>query len=137
FQYGDDFGAPDETILGDHFDKPVMITHWPADIKAFYMKRDPNNPDLALGVDMIAPEGFGEIIGGGQREEDYDTLVQRILHHDLPLTPFKWYLDLRKYGSVPHAGFGLGLERTIGWICGTSHIRECIPYPRTMNRLEP
>jgi asparaginyl-tRNA synthetase len=137
FEYGNDFGAPDETILSQHFDKPLMIHRWPADIKAFYMKRDSNNNKLALGVDMIAPEGYGEIIGGGQREDNIETLVKRIRHHDLPLEPFKWYLDLRKYGSVPHSGFGLGLERTVAWLCGTRHIRETIPFPRTMTRLEP
>ena len=137
FTYGSDFGAPDETLLAEQYDKPVMIHRWPADIKAFYMKRDKDNNDLALGVDMIAPEGFGEIIGGGQREDNYETLVRRIRRHDLPMEPFQWYLDLRKYGSVPHAGFGLGVERTVAWITGTKHIRETIPYPRTMSRLEP
>ena len=137
FTYGSDFGAPDETILSEQFDKPILIHRWPANIKAFYMKRDSNNPDLALGVDMIAPEGYGEIIGGGQREDDLDILVDKIRHHDLPLESFKWYLDLRKFGSVPHSGFGLGLERTVAWICGTKHIRETIPFPRTMSRLEP
>jgi len=137
FSYGSDFGAPDETLLAEQFDKPVMIHRWPADTKPFYMKRDEQNDDLALGVDMIAPEGYGEIIGGGQREDDHDILLKRIRHHDLPLEPFKWYLDLRKYGSVPHAGFGLGLERTVAWITGTKHIRETIPYPRTLSRLEP
>ncbi len=137
FQYGRDFGAPEETLLSEQFDKPIMIHRWPADIKAFYMKRDEHNDELALGVDMIAPEGYGEIIGGGQREDDIDVLTNRIRHHDLPLEPFKWYLDLRKYGSVPHSGFGLGLERTVAWICGTKHIRETIPFPRTMSRLEP
>ncbi|RPH04546.1 MAG: asparagine--tRNA ligase [bacterium TMED46] len=137
FKYGSDFGAPDETLLSEKFDKPILIHRWPAEIKAFYMKRDENNSDLALGVDMIAPEGYGEIIGGGQREDDLDILVNRIRHHDLPLEPFQWYLDLRKYGSVPHSGFGLGLERTVAWICGTKHIRETIPFPRTMSRLEP
>ena len=137
FQYGSDFGTPDETLLSEQFDKPIMIHRWPADIKAFYMKRDEHNDELALGVDMIAPEGYGEIIGGGQREDDIDVLTNRIRHHDLPLEPFKWYLDLRKYGSVPHSGFGLGLERTVAWICGTKHIRETIPFPRTMSRLEP
>ena len=106
-------------------------------LKAFYLKRHSENNDLALGVDMIATEGYGEIIGGGQREDDLDILIDRIRHHDLPLEPFKWYLDLRKYGSVPHSGFGLGLERTVAWICGTKHIRETIPFPRTMSRLEP
>ena len=114
-----------------------MIHRWPANIKAFYMKRDSDNPDLALGVDMIAPEGYGEIIGGWQREDDIKILIDTIRHHDLPLEPFKWYLDLRKYGSVPHSGFGLGLERTVAWICGTKHIRETIPFPRTMSRIEP
>ena len=137
FQYGSDFGAADETLLSQQFDKPIMIHRWPADIKAFYMKRDEHNDELALGVDMIATEGYGEIIGGGQREDNIDVLTNRIRHHDLPLEPFKWYLDLRKYGSVPHSGFGLGVERTVGWICGTKHIRETIPFPRTMSRLEP
>ena len=137
FKYGNDFGAPDETLLSAQFDKPVIIYNWPADIKAFYMKRDEIDSDLSLGMDMIAPEGFGEIVGGGQREENLDILIERIRHHDLPLEPFKWYLDLRKYGSVPHSGFGLGLERTVAWICGTKHIRETIPFPRTMSRLEP
>ena len=137
FIYGNDFGAPDETLLSSQFDKPVIIYNWPADIKAFYMKRDEIDSDLSLGMDMIAPEGFGEIVGGGQREENLDILIDRIRHHDLPLEPFKWYLDLRKYGSVPHSGFGLGLERTVAWICGTKHIRETIPFPRTMSRLEP
>ena len=137
FTYGSDFGAPDETILSEQFDKPILIHRWPANIKAFYMKRDSDNPDLALGVDMIAPEGYGEIIGGGQREDNLDILIDTIRHHDLPLEPFKWYLDLRKFGSVPHSGFGLGLERTVAWICGTKHIRETIPFPRTMSRLDP
>ncbi len=137
FTYGSDFGGTDETIISEEFDRPVMIHRWPAEIKAFYMKRDPENEKLALGVDMIAPEGFGEIIGGGQREDDHDTLLKRIKEHKLPIEPFQWYLDLRKYGSVPHSGFGLGIERTVGWICGTKHIRETIPYPRTMYRIEP
>ena len=135
FEYGNDFGAPDETLLSEQFNKPIMVYNWPADIKAFYMKQDSNS--LALGVDMIATEGYGEIIGGGQREDDLDVLVDRIRHNDLPIEPFQWYLDLRKYGSVPHSGFGLGLERTVAWICGTKHIRETIPFPRTMTRLEP
>ena len=137
FIYGSDFGAPDESLLSEQFDKPIMIHRWPADIKAFYMKRDQTNDRLALGVDMVAPEGYGEIIGGGQREDDIEILIDTIRHHDLPLEPFKWYLDLRKYGSVPHSGFGLGLERTVAWVCGTKHIRETIPFPRTMSRLEP
>ena len=137
FKYGKDLGGKDETIISNQFNKPVMIHRWPADTKAFYMKRDGNNNDLALGVDMIAPEGYGEIIGGGQREDNLDILIERIRHHDLPLKPFEWYLDLRKYGSVPHSGFGLGLERVVAWVCGTKHIRETIPFPRTMARLEP
>ena len=137
FKYGSDFGAPDETLLSEQFDKPIMIHRWPANIKPFYMKRDEHNHELALGVDMIAPEGYGEIIGGGQREDDIDILTNSISHHDLPLEPFKWFLDLRKYGSVPHSGFGLGLERVVAWICGTKHIRETIPFPRTMTRLDP
>ena len=137
FEYGNDFGAPDETVLSSQFDKPIMIHRWPANIKPFYMKRDRDNIELALGVDMIAPEGYGEIVGGGQREDDLDILTKSIRHHDLPLEPFQWFLDLRKYGSVPHSGFGLGLERVVAWICGTKHIRETIPFPRTMARLEP
>ena len=137
FEYGSDFGAPDETLLSEQFDKPIMIHRWPANIKPFYMKRDEHNNELALGVDMIAPEGYGEIVGGGQREDDIDILTKSIRHHDLPLEPFQWFLDLRKYGSVPHSGFGLGLERVVAWICGTKHIRETIPFPRTMARLDP
>ena len=137
FEYGSDFGGTDETVIAEQFDRPVIVHRWPAGIKAFYMKRDAENNDLALGMDVLAPEGYGEIIGGGQREDDYDTLVQRIKEHDLPMKPFKWFLDLRKYGSVPHAGFGMGLERTVTWICGIKHIRETIPFPRTMARLEP
>jgi asparaginyl-tRNA synthetase len=137
FEYGSDFGSPDETLLSEQFDKPIMIHRWPAGIKAFYMKRDEHNDKFALGVDMIAAEGYGEIIGGGQREDNIDILKKRILHQDLPMEPFKWYLDLRKFGSVPHSGFGLGLERTVAWICGTKHIRETIPFPRTMTRLKP
>jgi len=137
FDYGNDFGGTDETIISEQFDSPVIIHRWPAEIKAFYMKRAPDNEKLALGMDILAPEGYGEIIGGGQREDDHDTLVKRIKDHDLPMTPFKWYLDLRKYGSVPHSGFGLGLERTVAWICGIKHLRETIPFPRTISRLEP
>tara|TARA_B100000886_G_scaffold334548_1_gene290222 strand:- start:444 stop:1031 length:588 start_codon:yes stop_codon:yes gene_type:complete len=137
FTYGKDFGASDETLISNQYDSPVMIYSWPADTKAFYMKRDEINNDLALGVDMIAPEGYGEIVGGGQREDNIEILIETIRHHDLPLKPFEWYLDLRKYGSVPHSGFGLGLERFVAWVCGTKHIRETIPFPRTMARLEP
>ena len=137
FTYGKDFGASDETAISNQYESPVMIHSWPADTKAFYMKRDEINNNLALGVDMIAPEGYGEIVGGGQREDNIDILIETIRHHDLPLKPFEWYLDLRKYGSVPHSGFGLGLERFVAWVCGTKHIRETIPFPRTMARLEP
>ena len=137
FTYGSDFGGTDETVISEEFDSPVMIHRWPAEIKAFYMKRDEENPDLALGVDMLAPEGYGEIIGGGQREDDHDILVSKIKEHGLPMDVFGWYLDLRKYGSVPHAGFGLGIERTVAWICGIRHIRQTIPFPRTLSRLEP
>ncbi len=137
FEYGSDFGGGDETVISSQFDRPVMVHRWPAETKAFYMKRDKDNPELALGVDVLAPEGYGEIIGGGQREDDYDTLVDRIRHNDLPLKPFQWYLDVRKYGSVPHSGFGMGIERCITWITGIQHIRETIPFPRTIYRLEP
>ncbi|HNS72916.1 MAG TPA: asparagine--tRNA ligase [bacterium] len=137
FIYGDDLGAPDETIISQKYDRPVMVTHYPAGVKAFYMKRDPQRPDRALCVDLLAPEGYGEIIGGGQREDDLDTLLGRIREHQLPVENYDWYLDLRKYGSVPHAGFGLGLERTVTWICGLQHIRETIPFPRTISRIYP
>ncbi|GAB4186340.1 MAG: asparagine--tRNA ligase [Calditrichia bacterium] len=137
FTWGDDFGGEDETIISSQFDRPVMVHRYPAEVKAFYMKRDPENEKVALAVDVLAPEGYGEIVGGSQREDDYDTLVQRIKEHDLPLDFFKWYLDLRKYGSVPHGGFGLGLERTVAWITGIKHIREAIPFPRTIYRVEP
>jgi len=137
FVAGDDFGAPDETILSEMHDRPLMITRYPAEVKAFYMKRDPEDETKCMCVDVIGPEGVGEIIGGSQREEDLDELLSRIRKHELPEAAFQWYLDLRRYGSVPHSGFGLGLERTVGWICGVEHVRECIPYPRTMYRLEP
>jgi len=137
FSYGSDFGGTDETIISDQYDKPVMVHRWPAKIKAFYMKRDDKNDDLALGLDMLAPEGYGEIIGGGQREDDLAILENRIEEHDLDMKDFGWYLDLRKYGSVPHSGFGLGIERTVAWITGIKHIRETIPFPRTIYRLDP
>ena len=137
FSYGNDFGGTDETIISEQYDRPVMIHRWPAEIKAFYMKRDNNNNKLALGVDMIAPEGYGEIIGGGQREDNLEILEGRIEEHGLNKNDFKWYLDLRKYGSVPHSGFGMGIERVITWITGIKHIRETIPFPRTISRLEP
>ncbi|HID40136.1 MAG TPA: asparagine--tRNA ligase [Calditrichaeota bacterium] len=137
FVEGDDFGGTDETVISEQFDKPVIIHHYPAKIKAFYMKRDPQQPEYALAMDMLAPEGYGEIIGGSQREDDYDSLLKRIQEHGLPKEAFAWYLDLRKYGSVPHAGFGLGIERTVAWICGIRHVRETIPFPRTMQRIYP
>ena len=137
FVAGSDFGAPDETILSEMHDRPVMITRYPKDVKAFYMKRDPEDESKVLCVDVLGPEGVGEIIGGSQREEDLELLEERIRKHELPMEAFQWYLDLRRFGSVPHAGFGLGLERFVGWICGVEHIRECIPFPRTIVRLEP
>ena len=137
FDYGNDLGAPEETVISESFDKPVMIHRWPAEAKAFYMKRAPDQPDISLAVDMIAPDGYGEIIGGSQREDDYDILLQRIEENNLPKEAFDWYLDLRKYGSVPHSGYGLGLERTVGWICGIPHVRETITFPRMMYRLRP
>lgn len=136
-EWGSDFGAPEETAVSEEFDRPVFIHRFPAKIKAFYMKHDPKDPNVALGVDCIAPEGYGEIIGGGQREENLEVLVQRIKDHGLPESAFDWYLDLRKYGSVPHAGFGLGVERTLSWICGIDHLREAALFPRMMNRLRP
>lgn len=137
FTWGDDFGAPDETAISENFDRPVLIHRYPAAIKAFYMKRDPEDARFALGVDVIAPEGVGEVIGGGERATDLQYLLDQIKAHDLPQEAFEWYLDLRRYGSVPHAGFGLGLERTVAWICGREHVREAIPFPRTIYRKEP
>ena len=137
FEYGNDFGAPDETAISEEFDKPLMVHRYPAQVKAFYMKSDPEQPDKALCVDMLAPEGYGEIIGGGQREDDLETLERKIKEHDLPKEAFEWFLDLRRYGSVPHAGFGLGIERAVTWICGLNHLRETIPFPRLINRLNP
>ncbi|HXE79988.1 MAG TPA: asparagine--tRNA ligase [Vicinamibacterales bacterium] len=137
FQYGGDFGGTDETVLSEHFEQPVCVTHYPAAVKAFYMKPDPEQPDKALCVDVLAPEGYGEIIGGGQRIDDYDLLVQRIREHNLPQEAFEWYLDLRRYGSVPHGGFGMGVERVVAWICGLEHVRETIPYPRMLYRIYP
>ena len=137
FEYGNDFGAPDETAISDEFDKPLLVHRYPAQLKAFYMKNDPEQPDKALCVDMLAPEGYGEIIGGGQREDDLETLEQKIIEHDLPKQAFEWFLDLRRYGSVPHSGFGLGIERAVTWICGLDHLRETIPFPRLINRLNP
>jgi asparaginyl-tRNA synthetase len=136
-KWGDDLGAEDETILSNEFEKPVMIHHYPSEIKAFYMKNDPDDNKYALNFDMLAPEGCGEIIGGGQREDDYDVLKNKIITHGLNIDNFNWYLDLRKYGSVPHAGFGLGIERTIAWICGLKHVRETIPFPRLLEKIWP
>jgi asparaginyl-tRNA synthetase len=136
-KFGDDFGGDEETIISKSFDKPVLIHRYPSAMKAFYMAFDPARPDLALNFDMIAPEGYGEIIGGGERLASYDTLVERLRQNNLPEESFQWYLDLRRYGSVPHAGFGLGLERTVAWICGTEHIREVIPFPRMLYRVYP
>jgi asparaginyl-tRNA synthetase len=136
-QWGGDFGGPDETALAQAFDRPVMIHRFPAAIKAFYMRPDPARPEISLGVDVLAPEGYGEIIGGGQRIDDYDLLVERIKEHNLPQEAFEWYLDLRRYGSVPHGGFGMGVERCVSWICGLDHLREAIPYPRMLYRLYP
>ena len=137
FQYGGDLGGTDETVLSEQFDRPVCVTHYPAAVKAFYMKPDPAQPDKALCVDVLAPEGYGEIIGGGQRLDDYDLLLARIKEHGLPQDAFEWYLDLRRYGSVPHGGFGMGVERCVAWICGLEHVRETIPYPRMLYRLYP
>ena len=135
--WGDDFGASDETILSKNFNSPVFVHRFPASIKAFYMKLDDKDTKLALGMDLIAPEGYGEIIGGGERETDYNKLVKKINEHNLSKNDFQWYLDLRKFGSIQHAGFGLGVERFLCWICGIQHVRESIPFPRTINRLDP
>ncbi|MFQ5739802.1 MAG: asparagine--tRNA ligase [Acidobacteriota bacterium] len=134
---GADLGGGDETILSSHFDKPVVIHRYPAGVKAFYMQPDPENSDLALCMDMLAPEGYGEIIGGSQRIHDYDLLLQRVEEQGLPRQAFRWYLDLREYGTVPHSGFGMGIERVVAWICGLSHIRESIPFPRMLHQLYP
>ncbi|OLE51099.1 MAG: asparagine--tRNA ligase [Acidobacteria bacterium 13_1_20CM_3_53_8] len=137
FEWGGDFGAPDETYISGHFDKPVMVHHYPAAVKAFYMARDPERSELALGVDVLAPEGYGEVIGGGARATSLDFLREQIAIHELPEEAFNWYLDLRRYGSVPHAGFGMGIERCTAWMCGIEHIRETIPFPRMLYRLKP
>jgi asparaginyl-tRNA synthetase len=136
-QWGDDFGAPHETVLGESFDKPVFVHHYPTAIKAFYMEADPVDPTACLSVDLLAAEGYGEIIGGGQRTASLELLEQRIKEHKLPREAYEWYLDLRRYGSVPHSGFGLGIERTVAWICKIDHVRETIPFPRVLNRLYP
>ena len=136
-EYGDDFGGPDETLLAEQFDRPIAVHRYPSAAKAFYMKPDPERPELSLSVDILAPEGYGEIVGGGQRLDDLDLLLRRITEHGLPQDAFEWYLDLRRYGSVPHAGFGMGIERVVAWICGVEHVRETIPYPRMLYRLTP
>jgi asparaginyl-tRNA synthetase len=137
FEWGGDLGSPDETYLSAQFEKPVMVHRYPTKVKAFYMEPDPERPDLALCVDVLAPEGYGEIIGGSQRMASYELLLQRIHEHGLPEEAFKWYLDLRKFGSVPHGGFGMGIERAVAWICGLEHVRETIPFPRMLYRLYP
>jgi asparaginyl-tRNA synthetase len=136
-QFGDDLGGDDETVLAEAFDRPVMVSRYPTAIKAFYMQPDPKDPDVVLGLDMLAPEGYGEIIGGSQRIHDHDLLLERIKSHDLPVEAFQWYLDVRKYGTFPHSGFGMGIERCVAWISGVKHLRECIPYPRMLNRIYP
>jgi asparaginyl-tRNA synthetase len=137
FEYGGDFGSPDETYISSQFDKPVMVHRYPAKVKAFYMEPDPQRPELALCVDVLAPEGYGEIIGGSQRIGDYELLLKRIREHNLPEEAFKWYLDLRKFGGVPHSGFGMGIERAVAWVCGLEHVRETIPFARTLTRIYP
>jgi asparaginyl-tRNA synthetase len=137
FEWGGDFGAPDETALSEEFDRPICVHRYPSKVKAFYMKPDPQREEVALGVDVLAPEGYGEIIGGGERIADLDLLLRRIKEHDLPQEAFEWYLDLRRYGSVPHGGFGMGIERVVSWICGLEHLREAIPYPRMLYRMYP
>ena len=137
FEWGGDLGSPDETYLSSLYDRPVMVHRYPASVKAFYMEPDPQRPELALCVDVLAPEGYGEIIGGSQRMASYELLLKRIHEHNLPEEAFKWYLDLRKYGSVPHSGFGMGIERAVAWICGLEHVRETIPFPRMLYRLYP
>jgi asparaginyl-tRNA synthetase len=136
-EWGEDFGGDEETVLASEFDRPVLVHRYPAAVKAFYMKNDPQEPRLALCVDVLAPEGYGEIIGGGQREDDLATLERKITEHGLPAEAFSWYLDLRRYGSVPHAGFGMGIERMVAWLCGLHHVRETIPFPRMLERLTP
>ncbi len=137
FEWGGDLGSPDETYLSAQFEKPIMVHRYPAQVKAFYMEPDPDRPELALCLDVLAPEGYGEIIGGSQRMASYDLLLKRIREHGLPEEAFKWYLDLRKFGGVPHAGFGMGIERVVAWICGLEHVRETIPFARTLHRLYP
>jgi asparaginyl-tRNA synthetase len=137
FEWGGDFGAPDESYISKQYDSPVFVHRFPADIKAFYFERDSERPELALGADLLAPEGYGEIIGGGERAMDLAFLESQISEHGLPKDAFEWYLDLRRYGSVPHAGFGMGIERCVAWMCGIEHVRETIPFPRMLYRLRP
>jgi asparaginyl-tRNA synthetase len=137
FEYGSDFGGTDETVLSESFDKPVMVHRYPAAVKAFYMQPDPEDTTKALCVDVLAPEGYGEVIGGSQRIHDYNLLMQRIQEHKLPVDAFEWYLDLRKYGTVPHSGFGMGIERMVSWICKLDHVRETIPFPRMLYKIYP
>ena len=137
FNIGDDFGGADETIISSKYDKPVLVHHYPQAIKAFYMKEDPKEPGYSMSCDLLATEGYGEIIGGGQREDSYDVLVKKIAEHGLKQSDFEWYLDLRRYGTFQHAGFGLGVERTVSWLCGLSHVRETIPFPRLYGRNYP
>jgi len=137
FEDGNDFGGADETILTEGYDRPFFVHRFPAAVKAFYMKRDPKDERLSLSCDLLAPEGYGEIVGGGEREESLERLMARIEEHQLPMSAFEWYLDLRRYGTVPHAGFGMGIERTLTWICGLDHLRETIPFPRMLNRMNP
>jgi asparaginyl-tRNA synthetase len=136
-KWGGDFGGGDETILSEQHDVPVMVHRYPSEVKAFYMAPDPERPEVALCVDVLAPEGYGEVIGGGQRLHDYDLLVRRLKEHALPEEPFKWYMDLRRYGTVPHAGFGMGIERMVAWICKLDHVRETIAFPRMLYRIYP
>ena len=137
FKWGSDFGSPEETHISNKYDKPVIVYGFPSEIKAFYMKRDPKNEKVVLGMDILAPEGYGEIVGGSEREINIDVLLSRINEEGLNRKDYEWFLDLRRYGSVPHSGFGMGLERVVAWICGISHIRETIPFARTMSRLNP
>ncbi|HYG70088.1 MAG TPA: amino acid--tRNA ligase-related protein, partial [Anaeromyxobacteraceae bacterium] len=136
-KWGDDIGGDEETVIAKAYDRPVMVHRYPADMKAFYFKKDPNDPKVALGCDVLAPEGYGEIIGGGERESDLAKLEAEIEKHELPREAFEWYLDVRRYGTVPHAGFGMGVERCVAWICGLHHVRETIPFARMMERITP
>ena len=136
-EWGSDFGGTDETLISEGYDRPLMVDRYPTQVKAFYFQPDPERPEVALGVDVLAPEGYGEIIGGGQRIHDLDLLLKRLEEHKLPRESFEWYLDLRKFGSVPHGGFGMGVERVVSWICGLEHIRETIPFPRMLYRTKP